>query len=103
MCYLHKIFDGKLKNNGTNAFEFEIKDYTKVRGVFASGDTNISLAFDNGKAVLIRNFEQRKDSNIAPNKRPLLFDKSIKMELIKGVITNIDLAKTTESVYLILE
>ena len=103
MCYLLKIFDGELKNNGTKAFEFTIKDYKKVRGVFASGETNLSLAFDNGKNILVRNFEQRNTSDNPPNKRPLLFDKAIEMEIIKGVIISINKTITKQSIYLILD
>ena len=103
MCFLLKIFDGNLENNGTKSFEFTIKDYKKVRGVFASGETNVSLAFDNGRKVMLRNFEQRKTNDNPPNKRPLIFDKAIDMEIIKGVITSINKEITKESIYLILE
>jgi len=65
----------------------------------------LSLTFDNGKEVLLRNFEFQAAMDTPPNKRPFIFEKPVQMEIISGVICN-ELripASNNVSVYLIME
>ena len=105
MYFLHKIYQGNQANKGSESFSFTVKDYKKVCGVFCSGGTALSLVLDKQKKIIIRNFEQRNTSDIPPNKRPLLFEKSIEMDLISGVISNTDGTPIERkvSIYLILK
>jgi len=105
MFCLVKIYQGKLKNNGSEAFRFTAKDYKKVHGAFCSGGTGLSLVFDNGRIVMLRNFEQRESTDLPPNKRPLLFEEKVNKEIISGVITGLENLTPAQnlSVYLILE
>lgn len=101
MYSLHKIYEGKLKNQGSESFRFTIKDLKKVHGAFCSGGANLSLAFDNGKKVVLHGFEFSQNTDCPPNERPIVFEEAIEMELISGVLTGE--AGKTASVYLILE
>jgi len=101
MYSLHKIYEGKLVNQGYESFHFTIKGYSKVHGAFCSGGVNLSLAFKNGKKIMLNNFEFSQNTDCPPNKRPLLFDKPINMELISGVASG--KMGNFSSVYLILE
>lgn len=101
MYSLHKIYGGDLKNQGSESFRFTIKDFKKVRGAFCSGGVNLSLAFDNGKKVLLHGFEFSKKPDCPPNKRPLFFQEPIEMEYISGVVNGT--MGNESSVYLILE
>ncbi|MFH2143036.1 MAG: hypothetical protein ABIJ97_11470 [Bacteroidota bacterium] len=105
MYCLHKIYEGKLKNKGSESFRFTVKDFKKIRGAFCSGGTGLSLVFDNGRTVMLRNFEQRESTDIPPNKRPLIFEEKLNNEIITGVIMAMDNPSPTKnhSVYLILE
>jgi len=105
MCYLHKIYEGKLANKGSESFRFTMKGFTRVMGAFCSAGNTLSLAFANGRKVVFDKYEAGSNRNVPPNKRPMLFDKPLQMELISGVITGIDELSPAEnqSVYLILE
>ena len=105
MHFLHKIYQGNQANKGSETFSFVVKDYKHVCGVFCSGGTALSLVLDNKKKILLREFEQRNTSDVPPNKRPLLFDKTIDMDFINGVISNTDGTPIDRevSVYLILK
>ncbi|HNQ68825.1 MAG TPA: hypothetical protein PKN32_10630 [Bacteroidales bacterium] len=98
---MHKIYEGKLQNQGSESFRFTIKDFKRVQAVFCSGGVNLSLAFDNGKKVLLHGFEFSKNTDCPPNKRPVIFSEAIEMEIISGVISG-TMGKDS-SVYLILE
>lgn len=106
MFCLHKIYEGSPRIS--DAFRFTAKDYQKAHGVFASGPAELSLAFDNGEKLLIRNFEERFSSHIAPNKRPFLFNREINQKLVSGVITGLKIKEkdmerlNVISVYLIV-
>lgn len=104
MGYLVRIYKGTLEGRNSEAFRFTIKDYKKVLGAFSIGGNELSLVFNNGNTVLLRNFEQQKSLDVQPNKRPFLFERPLCMELITGVIRRIE-AKSKEivNVYLILE
>ena len=104
MYCLVKIYEGNLKNQGSESFRYTIKDYKKVHGAFCSGGTGLSLVFDSGQKVLLRNFEQRKSLDVPPNKRPILFERGINAALITGVLTKMedDLPEQC-SAYLIVE
>lgn len=101
MYSLHKIYQGKLQNQGSDSFRFTIKDFKKVSAAFCSGGVNLSLAFDNGKKVMLHSFEFGKNTDCPPNKRPLKLSEPIEMEIISGVVSG--LVGTETSVYLILE
>lgn len=101
MYSLNKIYEGQLKNQGSESFRFTIKDFKKVHGAFCSGGANLSLAFDNGKKVVLQGFEFSHSLDCPPNKRPIFFEQAIEMELISGVITGQPSADS--SVYLIME
>jgi hypothetical protein len=101
MYSLHKIYGGDLKNQGSESFRFTIKDFKKVRGAFCSGGVNLSLNFDNGRKVFLHEFEFGKATDCPPNKRPVIFEKDLDMELISGVVSGTMGQQT--SVYLILE
>ncbi len=105
MCCLHKIYEGKLSHKGSESFRFTVKGFTRVKGAFCSAGNTLSLAFANGKKVVIDKYEAGSNSDVPPNKRPLLFDKPLQMELITGVISGIDELSPAQnqSVYLILE
>lgn len=101
MYSLHKIYGGKLENQGSESFRFTIKDFKKVHGAFCSAGVNLSLAFDNGKKLMLHGFEFGKNTDCPPNKRPIIFDEDIEMELVSGVVSGE--MGTNGSVYLILE
>ena len=100
MYSLVKIYEGKLKNQGSESYRFTIKNYKKVQGAFCSGGANLSLAFDNGKKVVLHGFEFSREIDCPPNKRPVLFKEPLEMEIISGVVTGN--AGTDTSVYLII-
>lgn len=105
MYCLVKIYDGNLANTLSDAFRFTVKDYKKVCGAFCSSGTNLSIAFDNGRKIFCRNLEQKRNTDIPPNKRPLFFEKTLECELISGVITFTDNSNIVQNIsaYLILE
>ena len=105
MYCLVKIFEGSLANRWSDSFRFTVKNYKKVHGVLCSGGTDLSIAFDSGRKIFCRNLEQRRNTDIQPNKRPMFFEKALECELISGVITFTDNTKKVDDVsaYLILE
>lgn len=101
MYSLVKIYEGKLKNQGSESYRFTIKAFKNVHGAFCSGGVNLSLAFDNGKKVVLHGFEFSREIDCPPNKRPVLFNEPLEMELISGVVTGE--TGRDASVYLIMK
>ena len=104
MYCLVKIFEGSLVNRLSDAFSFTVKDYKKVHGAFCSGGADLSIAFESGRKIFFRNFEQRASTDFPPNKRPVFFEKVLDNETISGIIAFTDNARKVDnvSVYLLL-
>jgi hypothetical protein len=101
MYYLHKIFEGNLKNHGSASFRYTANEHKKVCGAFCSGDSSVSLAFRNKGTVVLHNLHFGNAMDSPPNKRPLLFPEKIAMDMASGVVTGG--IKKDVSVYLIVE
>lgn len=86
MYSIVNIFKAKLENNGHQSFSYELNSYRKVCGVFFTGGTSLSLAFENGFHVTLTNYENYDSLNIPPNKRPIYFQKELEMKLVSGTI-----------------
>lgn len=104
MNYLVKIYQGELNVNGHKYFEWLNEDYTKLKAVFCSPGTNLSLAFNDGKNLILRGLEYNQSEHTSPNKRAFFVDKQLCREVLKGVVSKADATiKNKVSIYLILE
>lgn len=96
--YWHKI---ELKTEQKHqAFEWNSGEFKTLKAVLCSPDTSLSLAFDNGKKVAVRNLNFEK-TQCAPNKRAFIINKTLNKELILGVLSIF--ANKNTSVYFLLE
>lgn len=102
MLHLIKIFESDTENLHQR-FEWNSKEYKKLKAVFCSPDVQLSLVFDSGKKLAIRSLEFEKSKDIIPNNRNLKIDKDLDNEVISGVISKSENNTGLISVYLIVE
>lgn len=104
MISLVKIYQGELNNQGHKSFEWLNKDYKKLKGIFCSPGVNLSLAFNSGKKLMFRGFEQGDAIHQSPNDRIIKVSENLGKEIIIGVINKTEpTSSDNAAVYLILE
>lgn len=101
MLHLIKIFESNSENLH-QSFEWNSGEYKKLKAVFCAPEVQLSLAFDNGKKIAIRSFENNM-AECAPNDRNIKIEKDLDQEIISGVISKTEQHQGPLSVYLILE
>ena len=101
MYSLHKIFEGNLADHGCASFRYTAKEHKNVRGAFCTGNCSVSLSLQNAGKVFLHNFYLGTATDVPPNRRPVLFPNTVKMDMANGVITGA--IKKDISVYLIIE
>ena len=82
-------------------FQWQSNKYEKLTAVFCSPETQLSLAFDNGKKVAIKSLNYEGTLRVPPNGRVFYINKELNNELILGVLSIF--AKKNASVYFLLE
>ena len=100
MLYCRKIFRSKSGSLKHQTFEWNTEEHKKLKAVFCSPGTQLSLTFENGKKIILRGFECRESKDTKPNNRVFKIEKDLDNEIISGIISK---AGGTASVYLILE
>lgn len=99
MLYWHKIeLNQEAKHQ---AFEWKTQEFKCLKAVLCSPDTSLSLVFDKGRKVVLRNLDYRKTQGVAPNKRAFIINKTLNKEIILGVLSIF--ASENTSVYFLLE
>jgi len=101
MHSLVKIYSDELQNRQTVSFTYTVKGYEKVYGMLVCGQGKISLVFDKGKSLIANSFDISTGKDLEPNKRALLFKKTLKDDIIQGNVTK-SKADGRLSIYLIV-
>ena len=102
---MHHLIKIPIIANGSlhHRFEWNSEEYKKLNAVFCSPDVQLSLVFNDGKEVFLRQFNFEEALSISPNSRVIFIEKSLKNEIITGVASlNIPSFKN-KSIYLIVE
>ena len=89
MYSIVNIYRGIAENNGHQSFNCELCGYKTVYGIIFTGESSLSLAFENGFNVILSRFERLESLDVSPNKRAIFFEKTLEMKLASGTITRL--------------
>ena len=90
-------------NKAHHRFEWNSGEYKKLKAIFCSPDVQLSLVFNDGKQVFLRQFNFEESVSTPPNSRVIFINKELKNEVITGVVSVGDVKSEYKSVYLIVE
>jgi hypothetical protein len=99
VLYWHKIALDKDKKH--QSFSWVSNQEQTLKAIACSSDTELSLSFENGKSLMFRQFENRQSQNAIPIKRTIIINKTLKHEIILGVLSNF--AERNPSIYFLVE